>query len=163
MKDNNLKGFKLDCLNRLDEIFQESKPYVSPYTELYQRLMPYVNSALDSLDKDELGTIIGQSDTNAPKNARIQVVTEVIAVTWSGVLHQIYNKQGETQLREYLLPDNLGPAEQTWNINLGRTDLSQKLVKDILQKFSQKELPIELPWGGYVTKVEDSYKLTKNK
>ncbi|MDP3697994.1 MAG: hypothetical protein Q8R47_00250 [Nanoarchaeota archaeon] len=121
------------------------------YDSLCDKLEPYVASAFDTRT----------FESNTLRLLRIKVSTELIVVSWSEALRWAYKEQGEVQLCDYLLPDNLGRGRESWNSNISRFDLSQELLEDLLKKFGQKEIidNIELPWGGYVRRVEDNFEL----
>ena len=111
--------------------------------------------------EDELLPIFDAPDPYTLNIVQIKVRTELIAVSWSEALRWAYKEQGGVQLRDYLLPENLGRAEAAWNSNLNRFGLSQEQIENLLRTFGQKEISesLELPWGGSVRRVGDNYEL----
>ena len=108
-----------------------------------------------------LPKILSTDELESLRMVWIMIAIELIPISWSEALRWTYKKQGEVQLQNYLLPENLGSAEEAWNSNLSRFSLKQEQIKDLLRTFGQKEITdsIELPWGGYVQRVGDNYKL----
>lgn len=153
------------------------------YDTLCDKLEPYVSSALkdvsvkESTDykvkieqlgeatrkflEDNFPAMLDTPDPEYLKIVRIKVATELIATSWSEALRWVYKEQGEVQLRDYLLPDNLGSGRASWDLNLSLFGLNQAQIEDLLRNFGEKEIPdsIDLPWGGYVQRVVDGYEL----
>ena len=113
----------------------------------------------------ELSSLFDAPEPYALRTTQIKVATELIATSWSEALRWVYKEQGEVQLRDYLLPDNLGSGRASWDLNLSLFGLNQAQIEDLLRNFGEKEIPdsIDLPWGGYVQRVVDGYELRGSK
>ena len=101
-------------------------------------------------------------DPRALRIVRHKVCTEFIANAWSETLRRLYKERGEIELRDCLLPEEIGGASSAWNFELSRFGFNHKQVENILRSFGQQEImdSIELPWGGYVIRVVDGFKLS---
>lgn len=95
---------------------------------------------------------------------RLKAGTECIASSWSETLRLLYKERGEIQLRDCLLPEELGGASSPWNNELSRFGFNHEQVENILRNFGQQEVKnsVELPWGGYVIRVADGFKLSES-
>ncbi len=125
------------------------------YDNLCGKLKHYVSSTLGAPSKEESDSLY---------EMRTRVCTEIIASSLTDALYWAYKEQGEIQLRDCLLPDNLGRIERAWHKDMILTGLSQEQVEDLLRKFGEGEISdkLELPVGLYVKRVGEGYELRKS-
>lgn len=146
------------------------------YDTLCDKLEPYVASIIDFISEEDSKKYAAEEATGKAledeflppdpytlRMVRLKVGTELIANAWSETLRLLYKERGEIQLRDCLLPEELGSASSPWNNELSRFGFNHEQVENILRNFGQQEVTtsVELPWGGYVIRVADGFKLSE--
>ncbi len=96
---------------------------------------------------------------------RVEFATESITSSLSEVLRRASTEYETVQLRDCLLPHNLGRSERPWRSTLSQIGISQEQTENLLRRFGQEQMTsgMELPWGGYVMKEGNRFTLYKSK
>ena len=153
-----------------DTLCDKLEPYVAPIVNRITEEKKYAaEEATDKTLEDEFLPPWPYDDFLPPdprilRILRLKVGTELIASAWSETLRILYKERGEIELRDCLLPEELEGASSSWNSDLSRFGFNHEQVENILRNFGQQEITnsVELPWGGYVIRVADRFKLSES-
>ena len=153
-----------------DTLCDKLEPYVAPIVNLITEEKKYAaEEATDKTLEDEFLPPWPYDDFLPPdprilRILRLKVGTELIASAWSETLRILYKERGEIELRDCLLPEELEGASSSWNSDLSRFGFNHEQVENIIRNFGQQEITnsVELPWGGYVIRVADRFKLSES-
>ncbi len=145
-----------------DNLCDKLEPYVVPIVDFISEKESKKCAAEEATDKTLEDEFL-PPDPSALRIIRLKVGTELIATAWSETLRILYKERGEIELRDCLLPEELGSASSSWNSDLSRFGFNHEQVENILRNFGQQEITnsVELPWGGYVIRVADGFKLSE--